>query len=104
MRLHGLLLVLLVSSAGCSSPTQPAEGGTDASADSPVTDSGVDVATDTGIDAPPVCPCTSAQFCKGMTCFDAVFANVCTDSNATVILDSQMTDDAVGHVFGDALK
>lgn len=89
--------VAVLTAVGCSSPAQPTEAGADGSTD----DGSVG---DGGVDAPPVCPCTDGQFCKGTMCFDAVFANICTDPNETVLLDGQMIDDAAGHVFGDALK
>src|SRR2546426_361850 len=89
----------------CSSPAQTTDGGSDASNDASIdaTDAAMDA--DAPIDAaPPVCPCTDAQFCRAEMCHDAIFANVCIDENVTVILDGVMTDDSAGHALGDALK
>src|SRR5581483_11903058 len=98
-----LFCFALALALGCSSSTTPMEGGVDASADSPIVDTGA--AMDVAPDAPPACSCTSAQFCKDkMTCVDATFANLCTDPNTTVVLDGQMTDDDAAHVLGEAIK
>ena len=48
--------------------------------------------------------CSASQFCNGMTCHEAVFANVCANPSAAVIKDQYEADNTAGATIGSALK
>ncbi|MDP9149132.1 MAG: hypothetical protein M3O36_04205 [Myxococcota bacterium] len=47
--------------------------------------------------------CTSAQFCTGVACEDAVLKNLCANSAATVVFDPYTDDNEAGARMGNAL-
>jgi hypothetical protein len=47
--------------------------------------------------------CTSAQFCTGSRCDDAVLKNLCANVHATVVLDPYDPDNKAGTAFGAGL-
>jgi hypothetical protein len=47
--------------------------------------------------------CSAAQFCTGMACNEAVFANVCANLNAVVIKDQYEADNNTAAAMGNAL-